>query len=133
VTGLERGLLGSLAAVCLLLAGFLVWWGIVVGGNAFEASQDNSDAVYLTIAGFLAFFALLFFGLGVELLRQVRLGTRAARAGVACLLLALVPYGLALGEIAYSLNAALVLGGLAAFLVQRFSPRSNRVPPESVS
>jgi Mn2+/Fe2+ NRAMP family transporter len=91
VTALERALLSVVAAVCFLSAGFFVWWAIVVAGKAFEPYQDNTDAVYLSIA---AMGALL--GAAAVLLASmlvVRIDSRQFRRALAmaAAVLAVIP------------------------------------------
>lgn len=133
MSAFERASLGCIAAICFLPAGFFTWWAIVVGSNAFEAGHDNSDAVYLTIAGFFGVFALLFFGLCHSLMRAFKPGSRSKLLAVGAVLLAIAPFGELISQPLYTLNLALLLGALSVFLTSRRRVRENAAPAAPVS
>jgi hypothetical protein len=108
-------LLATAAAVCFAISGLLWWWAIIVAGKAFEPYQDNTDAVYLSIA---AMGALL--GAAAALLASllvVHIDSRGFKGALAmaAAVLAVIPYAAWLGEVAYSLDLTPVLLSLVAF------------------
>ncbi|HEY7465136.1 MAG TPA: hypothetical protein VIB47_00430, partial [Dehalococcoidia bacterium] len=77
--------------------------------------QDNTDAVYLSIAAMGALLGAAAVLLASMLL--VRINSRGFRQvlAMAAAVLAVIPYAAWLGEVAFSLNLALVLLSLVAF------------------